>query len=159
MLYIIIIIGIVALEAILKGHMDKSIESGDRKPILGGKIILKKHYNQGMFLNFMEDKRELVIKLSGILLGILLLVFTFLLPRKHRKLFKLGLSLCLGGAISNVYDRFNKGHVVDYFSFNCRFLKSIIFNLADIFIFLGSFIMLIASLFSSDCNNVKDAFK
>ncbi len=150
MLYILIIAAIVLLECKIKKKVESKLQIGDRKEILQGKIILKKQYNRGMFLNFMEDKVELVKKTSAVMLGILLIIFTFVLPRQHNKLFKLGLSLCLGGAISNVSDRIKRGYVVDYFSFNCKSLKSVVFNLGDIFIFLGSLLILIASGFKGE---------
>ena len=145
MLYVLIIAAIVLLEHQIKSRVEAKFKLGDRKEILQGRIILKKQYNRGMFLSFMEDKMELVKKLSYAMLGILLLIFALMLPRQRNRLFKLGLSLCLGGAISNVSDRINRGYVVDYFSVNCKGLKSIVFNLGDIFIFLGSFIILIAA--------------
>ena len=48
---------------------------------------------------------------------------------------KIGLSMVLGGAISNLYDRLVKGYVVDYFSIEFKRLKKVIFNLGDIFVF------------------------
>ncbi|MBH1942551.1 signal peptidase II [Mobilitalea sibirica] len=149
MLYIFLIVAIVILETKIKNYIEKNRQIGQKEEILGGKIILKKQYNRGMFLNFLEDKKDLVIKISGIFLGILLIVFTILLPKKHNKLLKLGLALCLGGAISNMADRINRGYVVDYFSFNCKMLKSVVFNLADIFILLGSILVILSSTFSS----------
>ena len=44
------------------------------------------------------------------------------------------------GAASNVLDRFKRGYVIDYFTINIKPIKNIVFNLADIFIFIGSFI-------------------
>ena len=48
---------------------------------------------------------------------------------------KIGLSMVLGGAISNLYDRLVKGYVVDYFSIEFKRLKKVIFNLGDILYF------------------------
>ena len=145
MLYILVIAGIVLLECKIKNHMDQTLPFGERREILKGKIILKKQYNRGMFMSLLQDKADMVKKVSKIMLGVLLVVFTFLLPRKHNKLLKLGLALCLGGAISNVYDRMKRGYVVDYFSINCKGLKTIVFNLSDMFIFLGSLMILLCS--------------
>jgi signal peptidase II len=150
MLYILIIAAIVLLEYKVKQQVEQKLQLGDRKEILQGKIILKKQYNRGMFLNFMEDKVEIVKKASIILLGVLLLIFTFMIPRRHNKLLKLGLSLCLGGGISNISDRMKRGYVVDYFSFNCKGLRTIVFNLGDMFILLGSLIILIVSGFKGE---------
>lgn len=66
------------------------------------------------------------------------------------RLEKLALSLCLAGGISNLSDRFIRGQVVDYFTINFRRLKRVVFNLADIFIFLGAIILLVASIFKGD---------
>jgi signal peptidase II len=149
MLYFLIIATIVIVDTMLKNYIEKNKQLGDRQEILNGKIIVKKQYNRGMFLNFMEDKKEIVKTVSGIFLGLLLLLFIFLLPKKGNRLTKLGLSFCLGGAISNVADRFNRGYVVDYFSFNHKKLKNIVFNLADLFIMLGAFIISLSSVFST----------
>lgn len=149
MLYILIVLGIFLLESRIKKYVDENKRLGDREEILGKRIILRKQYNRGMFLNFMENSAKTVKIISGILLGVLLIFFAIMLPKKNRKMFKLGLSLCLGGAISNTADRFTKGHVVDYFSFNCKFLKKVVFNLADMFILAGSLIMAVTALFTS----------
>ncbi len=156
MLYILIIAGIVLLECKIKKYMESNLQLGESREILKGKILLKKQYNRGMFLNLMQDKVDLVKKLSKILLGILLIIFTFLLPRKHNKMLKLGLSFCLGGAISNVYDRMKRGYVVDYFSINCKGLRYAVYNIADMFIFLGSLMILLASCFSTKAKSCSD---
>jgi signal peptidase II len=150
------IAAIVFTETKIKNYMEENRKLGEDKEILNGKIIIRKHYNRGAMLNFLEDKKETVKTISGFLLGLLLLLFTIMLPRKGNKFFKLGLSLCIGGAISNTADRFNRGYVIDYFSFNCKKLKSIVFNLADIFIFLGALMIALFSVFSAkgeSCTN------
>lgn len=148
MLYIIIVLIIVVGEFKIKDYIEKNKELGEREEILGGNIIIRKHHNEGAFLNFMGEKKELLKTISCILLGLVSLLFLILLPRKGKKLFKLGLSFALGGAISNVADRIQRGYVVDYFSFKCKKLKSIIFNLADMAIFLGAGLMLLSALFT-----------
>jgi signal peptidase II len=51
-----------------------------------------------------------------------------------------GLSLVLGGGLMNLYDRCEHGAVTDYFSFKKKNGKTghLVFNLSDMFIFLGS---------------------
>ena len=149
MIYIIIVLVIVIGEHYIKNYIENNRELGERQEILKGKIIIRKHHNEGAFLNFMGEKKEMLKTISCILLGLVSLLFVILLPRKGKKLFKLGLAFALGGAISNVADRIKRGYVVDYFSFNCKKLKSIIFNLSDIAIFLGSGLILLSSLFTA----------
>lgn len=149
MAYILVILTVFLGEFLMKNYMEKHLELGERREILKGKIILRKYYNTGAFLNFLEKKKELVTILSGICLGMVFLLFAWVLPKKGNPLFKLGLALVLGGAASNLADRIHRGHVVDYFSINCKKLKSIIFNLADIAIFLGSALMFLSSFRST----------
>ena len=148
MFYLLLVIAFVITEIRIKDDIEKHRELGERQEILGGKIIIRKHYNEGAFLSFMEEKKEIVRTVSGICLVLLSLLFVLVLPKKGKVLLKLGLSLLMGGAISNVADRFSRGYVIDYFSFNYKKLKSVIFNLADMAIFLGSFLLLLYSFTS-----------
>ena len=86
-----------------------------------GKIKLYKNHNKGFSLGLFKGT-------------------------KGRILEKLAVTLTLAGGISNLYDRMKRGYVVVYFSFEWKFLKKLVFNLGDMFIFLGSGMMLIASL-------------
>ena len=149
MIYIFIVLVFVIGEYNIKNYIEKNRALGERQEILKGKIIIRKYHNEGAFLNFMGEKKEMLKTVSCILLGLISLLFILLLPKKGKLVFKLGLAFALGGAISNVADRIKRGYVVDYFSFNCKKLKSIIFNLSDIAIFLGSGLILLSSLFTA----------
>ena len=156
MIYILIVIVFVIAEYNIKNYIEENIQFGEKKDILKGRITIRKYYNKGAFLNFMENKKEMVRSISSIFLGLLLLLFTIMLPKKGNKLFKLGLTLVLGGAISNVADRYLRGYVVDYFSINVKKLKNVIFNLADIAIFIGSILMLLSTVISAKFNGSAD---
>lgn len=149
MLYLFIVIAFVFTEHKIKDYMETHRELGVKQEILGGRVTLQKYHNTGAFLNFLEKKKDLVKTISGVFLGLLVLLFAFSLPKKGNRLYKLGLALLLGGAISNVSDRFRRGYVVDYFSINCKKLKTVIFNLADFAIFIGSGLILLSSLLSA----------
>lgn len=140
MIYILITLAVFFLDYNIKNYIEQRFSVGEKKDILKGKITIKKQYNQGLCLNFLDKKAELVKKLSAVVFGALVITYIIVLPQKNKNLKKLGLSLCTGGAASNVWDRFKRGYVVDYFSINIKPIKNIIFNLADIFILLGSFV-------------------
>lgn len=55
---------------------------------------------------------------------------------------KIGASLLLGGGAGNLYDRYTKGHVVDYFHVNVgpEWFRKLIFNLSDFYVFVGAFL-------------------
>lgn len=154
MFFLLLIIILVYIEEKIKSYIETNKTYGKEEKILKGNIIINKHHNYGMFLNVLEDKKELALIIPSICLGGLIIFFAMILPKKKKFFLKLGLSLVLGGAISNVYDRVKRGYVVDYFSINKgKKLKRIVFNLADVFIFIGTIIISLVSLFTDKSVN------
>lgn len=145
MFYFILIAGIFLTEWKIKNYIEKNKEMHKKEEILGGNIVIERYHNKGAMLNFLENDVKVVKAISCTLLGVVLLMFFLLLPKKGDKLLKFAMALMLGGALSNVVDRFMRGYVVDYFSF--KFLKKIVFNISDICIFIGSGLVVIRSLF------------
>lgn len=139
MFYLFIVLGIFVGDLILKNYIEKHKTLGKTEEILKGKILVTRYHNQGAFLNLLEKRREILLFSSGAFLGLMAMFLLLLIPQKSKRLLKLGVALMLGGASSNVYDRVKRGYVVDYFSFS--FLKKVVFNISDIFIFLGSMIV------------------
>lgn len=136
MIYVLIILGIFVGDGFIKKYIEDTKEYGNDEKIFKDKIILTKYHNTGAMLNFLDKQKNIVLALSCFMLGTVFMLFALLIPKKGNRLAKLGLSLILGGALSNTYDRIKKGYVVDYFSFS--FLKKVVFNISDIFIFIGS---------------------
>ena len=66
---------------------------------------------------------------------------------------KFGLSLLLGGAFSNTYDRLKRGYVVDYFRVNVpvKRIRKLIFNISDFCIMIGALLIVLeeAELFNN----------
>ena len=63
----------------------------------------------------------------------------------------LGLSLILGGALGNIYDRYFWGYVIDYADLHFGTWRPfLIFNVADACITIGVVIILVRSLFFSE---------
>lgn len=139
---------IFVLDYFLKNHMDSQYPQGVRREILGGKIILQNYHNSHGVLGTFKGREELGQALS---FGALLSVFwdfIRLLFSPKRKLEKAGVCLALGGGCNNLYERKVKGYVTDYFSFGVKNerLKKIVFNLSDMFIFLGAVLYLIGQI-------------
>lgn len=63
--------------------------------------------------------------------------------RQRRSLLLLGASLILGGALGNLFDRIRLGYVVDFVQWHYQDrLSWPIFNVADVWIFVGGLILL-----------------
>lgn len=59
------------------------------------------------------------------------------------------MTIFMGGALSNVYDRVVRKKVVDYFGFKTKWKKfsNITFNLGDLFIFAGTLLYMVTAMF------------
>jgi signal peptidase II len=89
-------------------------------------------------------------------IGITVVISIFLIKliRENRhKEETIAYSLILGGALGNLIDRIFRGYVVDSFDFYWRDWHWPAFNLADIAIVIGAFILVSGSLFDKENTN------
>lgn len=129
-------------ELLLKNYIESHLREGETRKSKLGFLWIRKYHNTGAFLNFGEKKRPLVAAVSVFFTLCILILFIVTLGNKGNFLLKTGLSLLLGGAFSNTYDRLKRKYVVDYFSFRIKWkpLGRIIFNLSDFCIMIGALI-------------------
>ena len=147
MFYILLLILIIFGEWKLKNYIEATYDFKKQCPILKNHILIRKYHNQGAFLNMMEKKQKLLHMISIIFTLVISMFFLFTLFHKGNHILKTGLTLLLGGAFSNTYDRLSRNYVIDYFSF-CSPLKKfnrIVFNLSDFCIIIGAFITVLSS--------------
>lgn len=124
----------------IKNYIERTGVEGASKKILGGRLIIGKHHNKGFVLNLADRKRPIVAAVSVGMTAAAFLVFLFSLGQHGNHLLRVGLSLVLGGAFSNTYDRLRRKYVVDYVSFNVPWkrFRNIIFNISDFCIIIGA---------------------
>ena len=89
----------------------------------------------------MKENQKVVKYVPVLITSVLVGLLSFLLPKKGNKIKKLSLCLIIAGALSNIFDRFTRGYVVDYIRIKVKGLDKVIFNLGDIFILFGSLMM------------------
>jgi len=116
----------------------------------GDCISLILAYNYGVafsMFSFLEGNLKYIqlVMLSG---GIIYLLFN----QDTYKLYYIPIGLLLAGGLSNVYDRFIHGGVVDYVYWHCGF-DFAIFNLADVLIDIAVVLILYIS-YKSEKKNV-----
>lgn len=142
MFWILMAAAVFVLDYCLKRQVEEKPDDY-RKEILGGRILLRKSHNRGAMMNLMDERQQLVAGFSLGLTVSLTAAWLYLLGRRGFGLMKTGLSLLIGGACSNVFDRLKRRYVVDYFSFQVKWkrMQKIVFNLGDICIFLGTFLL------------------
>lgn len=140
MAYLLITAAVFWTDFFVKAHMDKKYACKVVHPRFRDKIRLEKYYNKGAALNFLAKKPKWMRRIHTVLLAVVAVMYYFLLKTQGKSLAKTGTSLLLGGGLSNLYDRYAKGHVVDYFHVNAgpAWFRNIIFNLSDFCIFIGA---------------------
>lgn len=146
--YLLMIAGIFMGDQWIKEYIEENEELNVRRPVAGGRISITKHHNKGAALNFMEKKPNIILGVACITFVYVIILLKQILSEEGRGITKLGLSLITGGGLSNLYDRMKRGFVVDYFTVNYGKLKKVIFNLADICIFAGGFLMILEAFCS-----------
>lgn len=101
-------------------------------------------HNTGAAFSILTGKRIFLI-----LIAIIILIIIFNYIRKNKvegKIEKMAFSLIIGGSIGNLLDRIIRGYVVDFLDFKIFGYDFPIFNLADTFIVIGVFLLLIITV-------------
>lgn len=142
---------IAATDLYIKDKMDKDLpKEGEEAtvPIKKGKLIFHRYHNKGALFGIGEKYPDKVKMASAMACGGVFGALYSSVIGKGTFFEKLGYTFCLGGAMSNTYDRVKKGYVMDYASLDVKpaKIRKVVFNLSDVFIFLGSIIVVISSL-------------
>lgn len=140
MRYILMILTIFTGELFWKDHVEREISEGSSKKALRNTVILTKHHNYGAVFNTGERRPGIVKGISVLLTVLAAIFFIFSFGTVGKGMLKFGLSLLLGGAFSNTYDRLRRGYVVDYFRLNvpAKRIRNLIFNISDFCIVIGA---------------------
>lgn len=133
---------LVCIDMGVKQYIEDTFENREERETVIDKVVLRKVYNRGFFMNTLEKRPE-VIKSSSIVIGIGIMIYNIcLFPEKGRWLHKLGMVLISAGAVSNIFDRLVRGKVIDYIGLKSKYkrLSVITANLADLYIVIGAVI-------------------
>lgn len=107
---------------------------------------LVKVWNKGVsfgMLNDLENGKYLISIVNIIISGILLIW----LYRNHSIYLMWAISLIIGGAMGNLFDRFKNDAVADFLDFHISAYHWPAFNLADSIVFIGVALLLLENFF------------
>ena len=139
-MFVILIPVLTCLDLILK-YAVSSFDNKDLPRTFVKKIEIDKFHNKGFPFGKLKENQKAVKYFPVFITSILVGILSFLLPKKGNKVKKLSLCLIIAGSLSNIFDRFTRGYVVDYIRVKMKGLDKVIFNLGDVFILLGSLMM------------------
>ncbi|KAB8139152.1 signal peptidase II [Gracilibacillus oryzae] len=138
-MYYIIAVIVLILDQLWKSAIVKWMEVGQTIPLWEGVFHITSLRNKGAAFGILQGQRWFFIIVTLIVvLGIIYYLQTE--GRKNRRI-SFALSLLLGGALGNFFDRLIRGEVVDSLDF--RLIDYPIFNLADVFIVSGVALMIL----------------
>ncbi|NTW70898.1 MAG: signal peptidase II [Eubacteriaceae bacterium] len=100
-------------------------------------------HNTGAAYGFLKNRRGLLLLLSTISIILLIIIFLAALFLNYGILFLASLITIITGAIGNYTERVSGGKVTDFIFIKVKYFP--VFNLADLFIFSGTIMLLIAA--------------
>lgn len=134
MIWAIIIIFAVVLDQVTKYLVVQNITLGGSITIIDRFFYLTHVRNTGAAWSIFQNGRYFFIVLTIIVSAGMI----YFLYKSYSRFLSVSLSLVLGGAVGNLIDRIYRGNVVDFFEFHFGNYIFPIFNVADIFVVVGT---------------------
>jgi signal peptidase II len=141
---------VIAFDLITKQLAENFLSYGQPVPILPV-FDLTLLYNPGAAFSFLAGENgwqrwfftAIALVVSTVLIG-----WLYKLPRENKWL-AVALTLILGGAIGNLFDRLVYGHVIDFISIHWQGSYFPAFNIADSAITIGAFMLVLDVVFEA----------
>lgn len=99
--------------------------------------------NTGAAFSILLGKRIFLIVVAVLIIGVLL--YYIKRNKIEKKIDIIALSFVIGGSLGNLIDRIVRGYVIDFISIKLGNYNFPIFNVADILIVIGVFLLLLSS--------------
>lgn len=125
---------LISLDQLSKFIITKTLSLHQSYPIIKGIFHLTLIHNKGAAFGILKNQIPLFILTS---LVAVILICIDLKANKHKKIYRIALSLILAGALGNLIDRLSLGYVVDFL--DLRIWP--VFNLADSAITIGAILL------------------
>ena len=133
-------------DQLTKNAVRENLDFGQTVQLIGSNFILLKTENSGAFLSAGDHLPAALKFIFLMLLPLIALIFGvyFLLINYHLpKILIIGVCFIIGGGLGNLYDRIFYGTVTDFLHIDFYFIKTGIFNFADVSILIGMGMLLI----------------
>ena len=142
---LILALVVLVVDFVTKRWVESSLFHGEQIPLTSFFNLVLTYY-AGAAFSFLSDAAGWQRWFFSAIAGGASVLIVYLL-RKHaaEKLFCVALSLILGGALGNLWDRITLGHVVDFLDFHAVGYHWPAFNVADSAIFIGAMLLIVDS--------------
>ena len=147
MIYFLLIPAIVILDQFSKYLAVKYLEPIGSYPLINNVFHLTFVKNDGAAFSIFSSKQLFLIVMTVIVICLILGLLYKSVQEGSSAGLCWALTLIAGGAIGNLVDRMRLNYVVDYFEF--RFVNFAIFNVADVFIVMGTALLCYLIIFKN----------
>ena len=152
----LVLVANIGCDQISKNYVRDRVDFDERISLVKNYVTLMKVENSGAFLSW---GNSLPHALRFALLSIMPLVVLgfglgyLIMKTSLPKRIMLGTAFVIGGGIGNIYDRLIYGSVTDFLHIDLGIVQTGIFNLADVSIMMGVFIVLMDSFSKRNLSN------
>ena len=109
-------------------------------------------WNKGIAFGLLSFNDSYLYNIISLIIAIIIIVL-IIMSLKNQGFKRYSLLMIVGGALGNLHDRIFFSAVPDFIDFHIGNFHWFIFNLADIFISLGVFFMILVELADNNRNN------
>lgn len=150
MIYELIIAILIGLDQLSKYWALNYLQKIGSTPVIQNVFHLTYVENRGAAFGMFQNNQMIfvVVAIVASIFGLY-----YLHTKKMHSIGKVGIMLIISGAIGNLIDRVRLGFVVDYFDF--RIIWEYVFNVADVFVVVGTAMLCIYILFFEGKEQVK----
>ena len=142
----LIIIFAFGLDRLSKIYVISLILKNQSQLFINDYLNITLNWNRGIAFGLLSFNATTVYHLISILILTIIIYLIYLMVKSDTP-GKILFALIIGGAIGNLFDRFTYFAVPDFIDFHINSFHWFTFNVADIFISLGIFFMIIKELF------------
>ena len=142
--FIIIILSF-CLDRLSKTYVISLIDKNQSELFINDYLNITLNWNRGIAFGLLSFNATTIYHLISILI-LTIIIYLIYLMVKSDSLGKILFALIIGGAVGNLFDRFTYFAVADFIDFHIESYHWFTFNLADIFISIGIFLMIIKEL-------------
>lgn len=147
MIFYVLVPVIVALDQLSKHFAVKYLEPVGTYPLIKNVLHLTFVKNDGAAFSIFSSKQLFLIIATSVVICLVLGLLIRSVTQGANPWLCLSLALIAGGAIGNLIDRMRFNYVIDYFEF--PFVNFAIFNVADVFIVMGTALLCFLVLFKN----------
>ncbi len=143
--FAISVVALIILDQITKLAAQNLLHGQDAYRIIPGVFELQYLENRGSAFGLLQGQRVFFVVMAGLMVFIIPYVY-YRIPLTRRFWYlRVIACLFLAGAVGNAVDRLIHGYVIDFFYFSL--IDFPIFNVADIYVTVSTFLLIILMLF------------